>query len=219
MYSSSPNVVMMSTCTPARAGSRAIISADCATAATMGQLATHKDKAKSRSMRLTAHTEVLVEVKPQALDLYRAGEAKLHAGQFAEGLALLRRAGDLGDAQAMLALGEIYSQDGEGHIYDEKEAMRWYRKAAEAGNREGMLNVGGFYDAGIGVPESDELAVEWYRKASKLGSPQATYDLARKYESGRGVPRDLAKACELYQRAARMGYAEADSRLAHAGCK
>jgi serine/threonine-protein kinase len=167
----------------------------------------------------TAHGEVLVEVKAQAEVLYRQGEAKRHAKQFAEGLALLRRAGDLGYARAMLALGEIYSQDGEGHIHDEQEAMRWYRKAAEAGDRDGMLNVGGFYDAGIGAPESDELAVEWYRRAADRGSPQATYDLARKYESGRGVPRDLARACELYQRSARMGDSDAKNRLAHSGCR
>jgi serine/threonine-protein kinase len=154
------------------------------------------------------------EASARALQLYLDGVEKLRAKQLPEGVALLRQAGDLGDTQAMLKLGDIYGQKGPGHIPDPKEAVRWYRKAAEAGDAKGMLFLGGCYDLGTGVPADDALAMQWYRKAAEHGSSAAMYNLARMYEEGRGVSPDLARALPLYRRAAGMGDPEAKSRLA-----
>jgi TPR repeat protein len=174
----------------------------------------------------TPRGEAFVEVKPKAAEpdvatrarqLYRDGESKMRAKQFADGVALLRKAGELGDTRAMLRLGDIYGEDGEGHVLDEPEAARWFRKAADAGDAEGMLHLGGCYELGAGVPASDELAVTWYRKASDSGDASATYNLAKMYESGRGIPRDTVQARILYQRAADMGEAEAKAWIAQHG--
>jgi len=174
----------------------------------------------------TTRGEAFVEVKPKAAEpdvatrarqLYRDGESKMRAKQFADGVALLRKAGELGDTRAMLRLGDIYGEDGEGHVLDEPEAARWFRKAADVGDAEGMLHLGGCYELGAGVPASDELAVTWYRKASDSGDASATYNLAKMYESGRGIPRDTVQARILYQRAADMGEAEAKAWIAQHG--
>jgi TPR repeat protein len=171
----------------------------------------------------TTRGEAVVEVKPDvdvpeyARQLFLEGESKMRAKQFADGIALLRKAGDLGEVRAMLALGDLYGQEAEGHNRDDEESARWYRKAAEAGDTLGMLDLAGCYELGTGVPQNDELAVQWYRKAANRRSPSATYDLARMYESGRGVPRDRAQARILYQRAADLGDAEAKKWLKRSG--
>jgi len=170
----------------------------------------------------TVFQEVFVEVKPVSplspLLLRVEGESMFRKKQFAEGLARLREAGGLGETRAMVELGDIYWDGKEGQIKkDEPEALRWYRKAAEAGDPEGMRNLGAFYDMGIGVAEDPGSAALWYRRASDRGSSDAAYNLGSMYETGRGVPRDLGKAREFYQRAAKMGNAEAKKQLIQLG--
>jgi TPR repeat protein len=100
----------------------------------------------------SARGEALVEVQPKpteadiaerARGLYLEGESNMRAKQYADGLELLRKAGDLGEVRAMLALGDLYGQEAEGHTGDDEESARWYRKAAEAGDVLGMLDLGG----------------------------------------------------------------------------
>ena len=169
----------------------------------------------------TTRGETLVEVKPKptAADiaeharlLFLEGESKMRAKQIDEGLALLRKAGELGEVRAMLALGDEYGQDGD-HRNDQ-EAVIWYRKAAEAGDVLGMLDLAGCYELGTGTPPDEEAAVRWYRKAASHRSPSGTFNLARMYEKGKGVPKNPVQARILYQRAADLGNAEAKTWLA-----
>jgi len=62
---------------------------------------------------------------------------------------------------------------------DEKEAVRWYTKAAELGQREAMTGLGRCYEYGTGVDKDIDKAVEWYRKAAKLGQEMAKENLRR----------------------------------------
>ena len=158
--------------------------------------------------------QVFVEVKPvDPLRLYLDGKKKFRHKEFAEGLLLLRAAGMLGDTRAMMELGGIYWDGTEGQTKDEPEALEWYRKAAIAGDPDGMRNLGAFYDLGLGVPENPASAALWYERAGEQGSADATYDLAEMYTEGRGVPRDPKRARVLYEHAAGMGSTEAKKRL------
>jgi serine/threonine protein kinase len=121
---------------------------------------------------------------------------------------LLRRAAEMAYPPAMVGLGELYMDN-----HRERDAAQWFRRAADAGDRSGMLHMGGMYQLGMGVPQDDGAAVRWYRKASGAGEPSAMFDLGAMYESGRGVPADLAKARDLYRRAAVYGNAEAQAAL------
>jgi hypothetical protein len=153
----------------------------------------------------TVFQEAFVEVRRSAVSLYLEGKSKLRT-HFAEALDLLRQAGELGETHAMMVLGNIYWERGESR--DDKdefpEAFRWFHKAADAGDRDGMRNVGVFYEMGIGVRENELFAAQWYRKAVDLGSSDAAYNLGGMYEAGRGVPRDLGKAHELRQLAVEL---------------
>jgi TPR repeat protein len=52
---------------------------------------------------------------------------------------------------------------------DYKEAVKWYRKAAEQGNAAGQYNLGLMYRIGRGVPKDYVAAYAWYRLAAYSG--------------------------------------------------
>ena len=53
-------------------------------------------------------------------------------------LETLQKKAEAGDASAQFNLGLRYAQ-GRGVPYDEKEALKWYRKAAEQGHRRSAV--------------------------------------------------------------------------------
>ena len=66
-------------------------------------------------------------------------------------------------------LGWMYL-DGKGVAQDYKEAVNWYRKAAEQGNARAQNNLGLLYEKGRGVPQDYAEAMKWYRKAAEQGN-------------------------------------------------
>ncbi len=73
----------------------------------------------------------------------------------------------------MFNLGVTYEQ-GRGVEKDTAEAVRWYRKAAEAGDVEGMAHLGVMYAQGIGVAKDEAEARKWLSKAASLSDKNAT---------------------------------------------
>jgi len=74
-------------------------------------------------------------------------------------------------------LGWFY-HNGWGVIKDDQQAIKWYQKAADAGNLTAMNNLGRCYYNGWGVAKDDQQAVKWIRKAAELGSEPAKAWLA-----------------------------------------
>ena len=64
------------------------------------------------------------------------------------------------------SLGDAY-RDGKGVPQDYKEAVQWYRKAAEQGNVHAQNSLGGMYHEGKGVTKDDSEAIKWYLKSLK----------------------------------------------------
>ena len=46
-----------------------------------------------------------------------------------------------------------------------REAIRWYRKAADQGNHDSQNLIGTLYVNGFGLPRDPEQASLWFRKA------------------------------------------------------
>ena len=59
------------------------------------------------------------------------------------------------------------------------DSARWYRKAADAGNAQGMNNLGAMYTTGTGVAKDAAVAVRWYRKTADAGDQDAKDSLKR----------------------------------------
>ena len=59
-----------------------------------------------------------------------------------------------------------------------RNAFRLFLAAARAGDKASQLNVGYFYDKGIGVSRNDSTALYWYRRAYKRGDASAANNIA-----------------------------------------
>ena len=96
---------------------------------------------------------------------------------------------------------------------DYKEAVKWYRLAADQGLALAQFMLGAMYGKGEGVPQDYAEALKWYRLAAYQGDFGAQYNLGIAYNYGRGVPQDYAEAVKWYRLAADQGYAVAQSNL------
>src|SRR5271163_2770456 len=85
------------------------------------------------------------------------------------------------------------------------EAVRWYRKAADAGEPGGMSDLGFMYQHGTGVAKDATEAVRWYRKAADAGEPKGMSNLGIMYRDGAGVATDAAEAVRWFRKAADAG--------------
>ncbi len=78
--------------------------------------------------------------------------------------------------------------NGLGVSQDDKQAVKWFRLAAEQGNADAQNNLGWVYANGLGIPKDLEEAVKWYRLAAEQG-----HDLAR------GNLDDMQEVMEKYE--------------------
>ena len=78
----------------------------------------------------------------------------------------------------MYFLGWMY-YDGRAAPSDNDKAVKWFRRAAEAGDSDGMYWLGWMYEAGRGVNQDERESLSWYEKASKLGNENAKSALKR----------------------------------------
>ena len=117
-----------------------------------------------------------------------------------------------GDAESQYNLGEMYL-NGHGVAQDDKEAIKWYRKAAGRNHPQAQYTLGDMYRNGHGVAQDDKEAAKWYREAAEQNFPQALHNLGAMYELGLGVAKDEQEAVKWYRRAAEKGAAFAQFRL------
>lgn len=94
------------------------------------------------------------------------------------------------------------------------EAFVMMLNNAERGNAAAMLNMGTFYEQGIGTPRNFIKAREWYQKAAEAGLPEGYFNLGVCYEIGLGTSGDMALAIKNYQKAADMKQPQALYKLA-----
>jgi hypothetical protein len=68
---------------------------------------------------------------------------------------------------------------GDGVQRDDAEAVVWFQKAAEQGNKESQYNLGVMYEHGEGgLSKDDAQAVFWYQKAAEQGYAEANVAIA-----------------------------------------
>ena len=96
----------------------------------------------------------------------------------------LQSRADGGDTDAMreYAYGLLY-ENGDEKLTPEEAARcrRYLEAAAKAGNTDAMLDLGGVYISGNGVPADRERGLDYYMQALELGSPYAYHRLGSFY--------------------------------------
>jgi hypothetical protein len=107
---------------------------------------------------------------------------------------------------------------------NDKEAMKWYTKAAEQGDSSAQNSLGDMYKYGWedkygwvtwdNDKKNDKEAVKWYTKAAVKGHSSAQNSLGDMYRhGGRGVRQSYYEAVEWYIKAAEQGDAGAQFNL------
>jgi TPR repeat protein len=152
-----------------------------------------------------------VEPPPQTATTTSGALATPHANEGAlpprlsNKVAGLYRKAQAGNSDAQVDVGLAY-YSGQGAPQDYAEALKWFRKAADAGNPWGMNNVGSMYEDGYGGLQRDAAqAVAWYRKGVDAGNARSMTLLGLMYEYGRGVTKNETLAVQWYRRAADAG--------------
>jgi TPR repeat protein len=115
----------------------------------------------------------------------------------------LLRASDSQDSELWYALGCAFGSR-LGTERDPEEAIRWLRKAAEAGHTGAMVSLGSRLQ--LPEPSLDAVgAIHWFRTAAEKADPRGMTSLGFAYREGRGVPCDHAEAVRWFVRAAEAG--------------
>ena len=110
------------------------------------------------------------------------------------------------DGPAMTLIGEIY-RDGVSVKADPTEAARWYRMAADAGDRQARFALGlMLLNGAAGVPKDRVRAAALFEQAAAQGHAGALYNLGVMAIEGDGASQpDFAKAADFFRRSAEAG--------------
>jgi TPR repeat protein len=140
-------------------------------------------------------------------DLYKSGAAlpeKSKKDNWKEGLDVLQRSADAGNAGAQYVMAESYRQGWFGVDRRPQEAVVLLRRSAEQGFPAAELAVGDLYLEGKLLSKDKAEAAKWYLKAADHEQAAAALNLAIMYDQGDGVTQDFPAAYMWYE-FARLG--------------
>lgn len=109
-------------------------------------------------------------------------------------------------------MGDMYRQ-GFGVEKDLKEAVKWYRSAAELGDALAECCLGSMYLEGLGVDKDVKMAAEWFKRAAMQGQNDARMQLGNILITGNEIEKDVPAAWMWYQKAADAGNLDAKFNL------
>ncbi len=165
------------------------------------------ENAKKQIDEIQARRAVREEARPYL----ERGMTALKEEQYQDALPDLRKAAELGGAEAQYQYAEVYLQ-GLGVEKDRKEAVGWLVKAYQQGHKQARIACGSFY-AQIGLAaynaEDYQKAFPLLEKAAMLGNAEAQNRLGLCYGNGKGTEKDEDKAFAWYQKAAAQGHEKA----------
>jgi uncharacterized protein len=131
----------------------------------------------------------------------------------AQGMALLQKAADGGNADAQLTLGYFYAKGESGLTPDPVKAAEYYLRAAKTGNVDAQYNIGLAYVRAEGVAQDYEEALTWFTKAARQNDAGAQYNLGVMHLGGEGTVKDPLTAYAWFQLARENGYDGAEEGL------
>lgn len=154
-----------------------------------------------------AKTEYIFELGEN----YKTG--RLLPRDYGKALQEYLRAAKLGDVDGPFKAGELYQQ-GLGTKPEPKLALRFYRLAANRGNKEAMMAMYYNYFCGISVKYDAGKAQRWLDRAISNASYDGLLQAQQMYQQ-RNTSEDMEFALALLNRAASLGDRKAVLELAH----
>lgn len=126
-----------------------------------------------------------------------------------------KKAAKNGNSSACMALGTFY-EGGVNVQQDYKEAMNWYKRSQESGDKiNAVLGIGLLYYKGNGVKRDCMVALEYFKTiVDKKKNGLVHYLMGDIYQYGKDrVPQDYKKAFEHYTEAVAVGHYTAATKL------
>ena len=102
--------------------------------------------------------------------------------------------GPFGQKQEQFNLGMAFWHGWAGFEKDPREAVRWFRLAAEQEHGFSQLMLGIMYVKGDGVPQNYAEAANWWWLGASRGDTDCQINLARMYYEGKGVTQNYIEA-------------------------
>ena len=122
-----------------------------------------------------------------------AADAAYQKGDYRTALRIAQPLADAGNAGAETIMAQLYYR-GRGVNQDDKEAAKWFRRAAKQGDATAQFYLGVMSTEGRGVPQDYTQATKWYRMAAEQGDAQAQYNLGLAYARGEGIAQNNVDA-------------------------
>lgn len=109
------------------------------------------------------------------------------------------------DPETLYCLGDAL-QTGSGTKRNQKEALLWFLRAAEAGHLRAMRRLASIYRGQERKnPDEAAKAIHWDRKAADLGDPSAMMMLGYAYRDGQSVAIDPKQALHWFSKSFEAG--------------
>jgi len=132
---------------------------------------------------------------------------------FATAFELYSKLADEGDTDAQTSLGFMY-QNAQGCEQNDKKAVEFYTKAAQAKHPYALFNLAILYMNGLCGLESDQFkAHELHMEAATREVAPAMYEVALMLESGLGCIQNYSEAVFWYEEGAKRGHLESFNNL------
>ena len=126
---------------------------------------------------------VLIISPSYAADTFEDGQEAYTKRDWFNAIRILRPLAEQGNDNALVILGNMYS-DGSGVKQDQKVALDHYKRAAAKGNTTAMTSIATMYAQGIGVEKDFKKSYDLFVKAANLGNPAAQIMVASIYVKG-----------------------------------
>lgn len=110
-----------------------------------------------------------------------------------------------GVVEAQYRIGTYYTQ-GKGVEQNFEEGFKWFKLAADAGNRDAEFELSAFYMHGKGIKKDSKKAIELLTNAARIGHLNATFQLGVCYLDGIGVEIDRIAAAAFFMLAEVRGH-------------
>ncbi len=114
----------------------------------------------------------------QGEELFKRALSLIAQNNYTEALPILEQATNLGNAEAMCTLGELYAE-GKVVANDVQKSYEYYSQAAQKEHPQAQYQLGMCFLGGKGVSTDMQQAQQWIEKAAQNGYPEALKVLKR----------------------------------------
>lgn len=140
-----------------------------------------------------AFVALLLGVHAAQADVLKDARNAYRHGQYEDAVAILLPMAEQGNPVAQFNVAVMYD-DGIGLPQNFPLALRWYKRAAEAGLVDAQYMTGRFYGRGRGTPQNPGKALFWFDLARAGGHPLAAKLRNQHYDQLSNPQRDAIEA-------------------------